>query len=134
MAERLGESRNDASNKNNPNRTQCRPALVLASGREAVVTASQARRPRARVGEAKHQARTAGEGPGCPAGAGAVQAVQTRMGGHRRADSERPGNAVCLPVLPEVASRAGSRAWIQEDAQGAVEPVAPRGGIGKQWH
>jgi len=36
-----------------------------------------------------------------------------------------------MPVLPEVASRAGSGARIQEDAAGAVGPLAPRGGVRK---
>jgi hypothetical protein len=44
--------------------------------------------------------------------AGAVQAVQARLGGDCRTDSERAGHAICMPVLSQVAPRAWSGAWV----------------------
>jgi hypothetical protein len=90
MAERLGESRNDASDTNNSNRTQRQPKNVVAHGGQAVETAArEAGTGKARGGE-KQQVSAAGKGRGGSAGAGAVQAVQDRVGSDRRAYSERP--------------------------------------------
>ena len=45
-------------------------------------------------------------------GAGALQAVQERMGGNRGAHSERARYALRMPLLPEVAPSTWSGAWI----------------------
>jgi hypothetical protein len=110
MAERLGESRNDASDTNNSNRTQRQPKNVVAHGGQAVETAArEAGTGKARGGE-KQQVSAAGKGRGGSAGAGAVQAVQDRVGSDRRAYSERARHALRVPVLPEIAPRTGSGA------------------------
>jgi hypothetical protein len=111
MAERLGESRNDASDTNNANRTQHWPEniVALARGGEAVKTPGEADAGETR-GREKHQAGASGKGGSGSARAGVVQAVQDRVGGDRGADSERARHAVRVPVLPEIAPRAGTGA------------------------
>ena len=52
-----------------------------------------------------------------------------RMGCDRGKDTERPGNAVCVSLLPDIASRVGPGAWVPQDAPRAVGEAAPRGGI-----
>ena len=42
MAGRLGESRNDASDKNNTSRAGSQPEIIVACGREAVAPAGEA--------------------------------------------------------------------------------------------
>src|SRR5262245_41012343 len=141
MAERPGESRNDASDKNT-NRTQRQPAIdaqkyeavSAANVQQTIGSDSQAHVSQARGSQSERKAGTASEGSCGSTGAGALQAVQARLVGGCGADSERSGYAVCVPILPEVAPRSGSGSRIQEDAPRAVESSAPRGGIGKQWH
>jgi hypothetical protein len=131
MAERLGESRNDASDTNKSNRTQRQPKNIFAIARdgEAVETPSETSAGETRGGE-EHQASAASKSRSGSARASVVQAVQDRMGGDRGADSERARHALRVPVLPEIAPRAGTGARLQKDAASAVGSVAPRGGIG----
>jgi hypothetical protein len=88
MAERLGESRNDASDTNNANRTQHRPEniVALARGGEAVKAPGETSARETRGGE-KQQAGASGKGGSSSTRAGVVQAVQDRVGGDRGADS-----------------------------------------------
>ena len=131
MAERPGESKRDESNTNGKNSRAA--DIVAASGREAVSPARKGR-DKARGGE-EHEAGAANRESSCAAaGARSLQALQAGLGGDCGADSERARHAVCVPVLPEVASRSGARARIQEDAARAVGPLAPSGGIGNRWH
>jgi len=131
MAERPGESKRDESNTDDTNSRTT--GIDTASGGEAVGAARKESR-KARSGE-EHEAGAANRESGCTAArAGSVQAVQAGLGGDCGADSERARHAVCVPVLPEVASRSGARARIQEDAARAVGPLAPSGGIGNRWH
>src|SRR5215467_1179846 len=58
--------------------------------------------------EAGGQAGPGSAKAGGAARTGAVQAVQAGMGGDRGPYAECAGYAVCLPVLPEIASCAGS--------------------------
>ena len=122
MAKRPGESKGDESDKND---TDSRAAdIVAASSREAVSPAGKGRH-KARGGQG-HEARAANrENSGAAAGARAVQALQAGLGGDCGADSKRARHAVCVPVLPEVASRSGAGTRIQEDAARAVGPLAP---------
>jgi hypothetical protein len=62
-------------------------------------------------------------------GAGAVQAVQARLGGYRGKDAQRAGHPVCLPVLPGIASRSGPRARIPQIAARAMDQMPPGGRI-----
>src|SRR6266849_3841504 len=96
----LDESKNHASNKNSTNRTRSQPS-------------NQAAR------EAGHRS----------ARAGALQAVQARLVGNCGAHSQRARHTLCVPVLPQVASRAGSGARLQENAAGAVGPLATSRGV-----
>ena len=131
MAERPGESKRDESNTNNTNSRAAN--IVAASGSEAIGPPRKGS-SKARSGE-EHQAGAANRESRCTAaGAGSLQAVQARLGGDCGADSERARHAVCVPVLPEVAPRSGTRKGIQEDATRAVGPFASRGGIGNRWH
>ena len=126
MAERPGESKNDASDTYN---TNSKSADSFARDREAVGPSGEAR------GDEERQTGPAGQESSCGSpGASAAQIVQAGMGGDCGAHPERPGHAVCMPVLSEVAPRSGTRSGIQEDAARAMEPPAPRGGIGKRWH
>src|ERR1700693_5829393 len=102
MAERLGESRNDASETDDTSRTQRQPEniVALARGGEAVKTPGETSAGETRGGE-KQQASASGQGGCGSARAGVVQAVQERMGGDRGANSERARHALRLPVLPE---------------------------------
>jgi|ERR1035438_6965947 hypothetical protein len=107
MAEQSGESANDASDTDNTSGTQCRPENPegsAAPGDEAVGSTCQASARKTRGGE-KQQAAAAGKSGSGSARAGAVQAVQVRVGGDRGADSERARYALRLPVLPEIAPR-----------------------------
>ena len=131
MAERPSESKRDESNTNG---TSSRTAgIVTKSGSEALGSARQGSNE-ARSGK-EHEAGAANRESSCAAaGARSVQALQARLGGDCGADSERARHAVCMPVLPEVASRSGTCTRIQEDAARAVGPLAPSGGIGNRWH
>src|SRR5499433_3040993 len=126
MASRDNGTNATSSNTNQPySRTQ-------GSGtpkREAVEQACG----KASGAEAGSQAVVGSAQAGRPARAGAVQVVQAGMGGHRGPHAECAGHAVCLPVLPEIASCSRSGARIQEDAACPVGPFAPRGGIAKRW-
>jgi|SRR5580704_11017537 len=136
MAERSGESANDASDTDNTSRAQCKPENSesnIAAGDEAVETPRKADSGETRGGE-EHQAGTPGKGCSGPTGAGVVQAVQDRMGSDCGADSERARYALCVPVLPKIAPSSRSGARFQKDAASAMGPVAPRGGIGNRWH
>src|ERR1700682_357587 len=108
MLELPGESKKHASNKNNTNRTRSQPENPPA--REARVRKTNR-------GQEQHT-RAAGKSSGRAAGAGAVQAVQTRLVGNCGTHSQRARHAVCVPVLPQIASRAGSGARLQENAAG----------------
>jgi hypothetical protein len=131
MAERPGESKRDESNTNYTNSRA--PNIVAASGSEAVSPARKGSN-KARRGE-EHEARAAYRESSCTAArAGSVQAVQAGLGGDCGADTERARHAVCVPVLPEVAPRSGTREGLQEDAARAVGPPAPSGGIRNRWH
>jgi len=66
------------------------------------------------------------------AGTSALQVVQTRLVGDCGTHSQRARHAFCVPVLPQVASRAGSGTRIQENAAGAVGPLAPSRGVTKR--
>src|SRR5271163_4649694 len=130
MAEQPGESKRDECNTND---TQCRTAnIVAASSRKT--HGPPRKSSKARHGK-KHEAGAANrESGGTAAGAGAVQVVQAGLGGDCGTDSERARHAVCVPVLPEVASRSGTGPRLQEDAARAVGPLASSGGIGNRWH
>jgi hypothetical protein len=52
------------------------------------------------------------ETAGDSVGAGVVQALQAGMGGDRGPRAECDGNEICLPVLPEIASRSWPGTWI----------------------
>jgi hypothetical protein len=133
MAERPGESKRDESNTDGEGQDSRTAGIDSASGGKAL-GAPRKESGKARSGE-EHEAGAANwESGGTAAGAGAVQAVQAGLGGDCRADSERARHAVCVPVLPEVASRSGAGTRIQEDAARAVGPLAPSGGIGNRWH
>jgi hypothetical protein len=69
------------------------------------------------------------ETTGDSVGAGVVQALQAGMGGDCGPRAECDGNEVCLPVLPEIASRSWSGTWIQKDAACPLGTFAPRRGI-----
>jgi hypothetical protein len=58
--------------------------------------------------------------------AGAFPALPGRLGGNRGQDRERAGHAVCLPVLPAIASRSRAGPWIPEIPPRAVDEIAPR--------
>ena len=109
-----GESKNHASNKNNTNRARNQPSNQPA--RKA--------RVRKTNGSQDQQTCAAGKSSHRPTGAGAVQTVQARLVGNCGTHSQRARHALCLPVLPQVASRARSGARLQENAAGAVEPLA----------
>ena len=133
MAERPSESKRDESNTNGKGKNSRTAGIDTASGGKTL-GASRKEGSKARSGE-EHEAGAANrESSSTAAGAGAVQAVQAGLGGDCRADSERARHAVCVPVLPEVASRSGTCKRIQEDAARAVGPLAPSGGIGNRWH
>ena len=136
MAERSGESANDASDTNNTSRTQRQPKKRqnVANGGEAVnATACKANAREARGGQ-EQQAGAAGKDCCASAGAGAVQAVQDRMGRDCGADSERARYALRVPVLPEIAPGTRSGTRLQKDAASAMGALAPRGGIRNRWH
>src|ERR1700719_245309 len=136
MAERSGESANDASDTNNTSRTQRRPENPesgIAPGDQAVETPRKADATETR-GCQEQQAGAPGKNCGASAGAGAVQAVQDRMGRDRGTDSERARHALRMPVLSEIAPGTRSGARLQKDAASAMGPLAPRGGIRNRWH
>jgi hypothetical protein len=138
MAERPGESKSDASDKNkiDASRTYRQPENFGTSNREAVGSDAspdnEASAGKTRFGE-KHQAGASGKSCRGSVGAGVVQAVQERLGSDRGTYSERARYALRLPVLPQVASRAWSSAGFQKDAASAMGPLAPCGGIGNRW-
>jgi hypothetical protein len=132
MAEQPGESKRDESNTNGTNSSTA-ANIVAKSGEKAVGAAGKESR-QARIGKKHEAGAPSRESRRTAAGAGAVQAVQAGLGGDCGKNSERARHAVCLPVLPEVASRSGAGAGIQEDAARAVGPLAPSGGIGNRWH
>ncbi len=133
MAERPSESKRDESNTNGKGKNSRTAGIDTASGSKALGAARQGSNE-ARSGE-EHEAGAANrESCRTAAGAGAVQAVQAGLGGNCGADSERARHAVCVPVLPEVASRSGAGKRIQEDAARAMGPLAPSGGIRNRWH
>ena len=136
MAERLGESRNDASDTNSTSRTQWQPEKwqIVANGSQAVSATTRKANTREARGGQDRQTGPAGKGCGGSAGAGAVQAVQDRMGRDCGADSERAGYALRVPVLPEIAPGSWAGARLQKDAASAMGPLAPRGGIRNRWH
>jgi hypothetical protein len=106
MAERPGESKRDESNTNG---TTARN--IAASGSKARGAAGK--KSRKACSGKEHEAGAANrESSRTAAGAGAVQAVQTGLGGDCGKNSERARHAVCVPVLPEVASRSGACAGI----------------------
>src|SRR5260370_25044044 len=81
------------------------------------------------------QTGAAGKGRHRSTGAGAVQTVQARLVGNCGTHSQRARHALCLPVLPQVASRARSGARLQENAAGAVGALAQGGGVTKkEWN
>jgi len=132
MAERPGESKRDESNTNGKDSSTA--ANIVAKSGGKALDAARKESGKARSGE-EHEAGAANrESSRTAARAGAVQAVQARLGGDCGADSKRAGHAVCVPVLPEVASRSGTCEGIQENAARAVGPLAPSGGIGNRWH
>src|SRR5260370_22251538 len=112
------ESKNHASNKNSTNRTRSQPSNKTA--REARVR---------KTNSSQGQAGAAGKGGHRSARAGALQAVQARLVGNCGAHSQRARHTLCVPVLPQVASRAGSGARLQENAAGAVGALATRRGV-----
>src|SRR5258707_3756011 len=114
----LDESKNHASNKNSTNRTRSQPSNQAA--REARVR---------KTNSSQGQAGAAGKGGHRSARAGALQAVQARLGGNCGAHSQRARHTLCVPVLRPDASRAGSGARLQENAAGAVGPLATSRGV-----
>ncbi len=131
MEERPGESKRDESDTNG---TNSRAADIVAKSSGKADGAACKKSGKTRSGKEHEAGAASREGSRTSAGAGAVQAVQAGLGGDCRKNSERARHAVCVPVLPEVASRSGACAGIQEDAARAVGPLAPSGGIGNQWH
>jgi hypothetical protein len=130
MAERPGESGNDASDTNN---TNSGAASLFACNREAASSSSQANNE-ARGGEERETCASIEENRRGSSGASVLQAVQAWMVSDCGAYPQRAGHAFCLPVLSEVAPRSRTRARLQEDAACAMVSVAPRGGIEKRWH
>ncbi|MGB7284848.1 MAG: hypothetical protein WBE13_21470 [Candidatus Acidiferrum sp.] len=127
-------AKSDESNTNNAISKSNRTAnIVAASSREALGPRHDSG-AEARTGEEREARASRSEGGSSAAGAGAVQAVQAGLGGDCGKNSERARHAVCVPVLPEVASRSGAGTGIQEDAARAVGPLTPSGGIGNRWH
>jgi len=94
-----GESKNDASDTYNTNNNAAQPAGE-ANGQARGQTRSQAGNR-----EEREAGPSVGQSGSGSSGAGALQAMQTGLGGHRRADCECARHAFCLPVLPKVASR-----------------------------
>src|SRR5260370_2454022 len=122
MVAAVEERKNHPSNKNSTNRTRSQPSTQAA--REARVR---------KTNSSQGQAGAAGKGGHRSARAGALQAVQARLVGNCGAHSQRARHTLCVPVLPQVASRAGSGARLQENAAGAVGPLATgRGGKGAE--
>src|SRR6266478_7756918 len=118
----LGESKNHASYKNNTNSTRSQPAHQPA--RETRV-----RKANSNQGQQAGATRKSRRGP---AGAGAVQTVQARLVRDRGTHSQCARHPLCVPLLSQVASRAGSGARFQENAAGAVEPLAQSRGVTKR--
>jgi hypothetical protein len=119
MAERSGESANDASDTNGTkwqqkSSTQHGKAFGKKSGPpdgpEADAKARSAEASRSTEGRSK--AGASSKGCSGSVGAGVVQAVQERVGSNCRTHSERARYALRMPLLPEVAPSSWSGAWI----------------------
>jgi hypothetical protein len=63
------------------------------------------------------------------AASSALQVVPAGLGRDRGNAAQRTGNALCLPVLPDVAPGGGSSEGIQTSSPRAVDQDAPRGRI-----
>ena len=116
MAERSGESANDASDTK-PSRTQHQQESSTKDGENEVAqggskTADKAHNAEAGDSGEECKAGAARESGSGSAGAGVVQAVQERVGGNRRTHSECARYALRMPVLPEVAPSTWSGAGI----------------------
>ena len=117
MAERSGESENDASDTftigtkwQQKSSTQHAKKFgekdSAQGGREADTEAHSAEAGSGTEGGSK--AGASDKSCSRSVGAGALQAVQERMGGNRGAHSERARYALRMPLLPEVAPSAWS--------------------------
>jgi hypothetical protein len=121
MAERSGESANDASDtfttgtkRQQKSSTQYEKKFGekdgAQGGREADTKAHSAEASSGTEGSSK--AGASGKGCSGSVGAGAVQAVQGRVVGNRGTHPERARYALRMPVLPEVAPSAWSGAGV----------------------
>lgn len=128
-AEQSGESKQHGSNTNNANSST---AGIIARSSKALVSQPQGRNE-ARFRK-KREAAAGYRESDYAARAGALQAVQARLVGNCGTHSERARHAVCLPVLPEIASRSRAGARLQESAPRPVGPLAAGGGIRNPWH
>ena len=115
MAERFGESANDASDTSGTKRKQESGAQNgekddAQGGRKADIEAHIAEA----VSGTESSSKAVATGKGCSGsvGAGVVQAVQERVGGDRGTHSECARHALRMPVLPEVAPSTWSGAGI----------------------
>jgi hypothetical protein len=115
MAERSGESANDASDTVT-NGTQCEQDRKKFGENDSAQGAreadTKAHSAEASSGDQSSQAGASGKSCSGSAGAGVVQAVQERMGSDCGAHSERARYALRMPLLPEVAPSTWSGAWI----------------------
>jgi hypothetical protein len=115
MAERSGESANDASDTVT-NGTQCEQDGKKFGEKDSTQSArkadSEARNAKASSGDKSSEAGASGKSCSGSARAGVVQAVQERVGSNRGAHSERARYALRMPLLPEVAPSTWSGAWI----------------------
>ncbi|HXM16932.1 MAG TPA: hypothetical protein VN933_16930 [Candidatus Eremiobacteraceae bacterium] len=121
MAERSGESANDASDtfttgtkRQQKSSTQYEKKFGekdgAQGGREADTKAHSAEASSGTEGSSK--AGASGKGCSGSVGAGAVQAMQGRVVGNRGTHPERARYALRMPVLPEVAPSAWSGAGV----------------------
>jgi hypothetical protein len=115
MAERSGESANDASDTVTIG-TQCEQDGKKFGEKDSTQGAreadTKAHSAEASSGDKSGKAGASGKSCSGSARASAVQAVQERVGSNRGAHSERARYALRMPLLPEVAPSTWSGAWI----------------------
>jgi len=120
MAERSGESANDASDTENGTRYEQQSSTQFAkkfgekdSTQGGRKTDAEAHSAEASSGtEDGSKAGAAGKSCSGSVGAGIVQVVQERLGGNRGTHSERARYALRMPLLPKIAPSSWSGARI----------------------
>ena len=121
MAERTGESENDASDtftigtkwqqkSSTQYATKFGEKVSAQGGRKADTEAHSAEASSGT--ESSSEAGASGKSCSGSAGAGVVQVVQERVVGDCGADTERARHAVCVPVLSKIAPRSRTGAGI----------------------